>query len=54
MIIGNSISEAGILLVLGAALLATSVVLRRVLKVTVRVLNSNQQVNLGVRENLTK
>jgi hypothetical protein len=54
MITGNSVSEAGNLLLLGAALLATSMVLRRVLNGTVRVFNPNPKVDLRPQENLIK
>jgi hypothetical protein len=54
MIIGNSVSEAGNLLLLGAALLATSLVLRRLLKATIRVFHPNPKVDLRPQENLIK
>jgi hypothetical protein len=54
MIMGTSVSEAGNLLLLGAALLATSLVLRRVLKATVRIFHPNPKVDLRPQENLIK
>jgi hypothetical protein len=54
MTMGTSVSEAGNLLLLGAALLATSLVLRRVLKATVRIFHPNPKVDLRPQENLIK
>jgi hypothetical protein len=54
MIMGSPVSEPGSLLLLGVASLATSLVLRRVLRGLVRAFSPTAKVDLHTQANLAK